>query len=249
MYRYDEAALRDWSKQIGQSRLQLLPPTVNSQRDAVLRLQVEYLAKCMPAGKVLSLANAVEGQGEGAVAVPGGEEAKFFMVVDKYPARKKLMLGDSGERFGGMAFPSLVQWFDLVNLAGDGGEEGSGGGSGRLCYRGQPEAVDALALAPWTSWRNGLQRHEVEAAPGSKYMQLVSAERIFPVVEDWRSVDCPTLAILDNLANSGWSRGNARRLHTLGGPKKMRQVNDPVKERAYLQCLVGLANLVAEGGR
>ena len=103
-------------------------------------------------------------------------------------------------------------------------------------------------LAPWTSWRNGLQRHEVEAVPGSKYMELVSADKIFPAVEDWRSVDCPTLAILDNLANSGWRRGNAPRLHTLDGPKKMRQVNDPVKERAYLQCLVGLANLVAEGG-
>ena len=175
-------------------------------------------------------------------------EAKFFMVVDKYPARKKLMLGDGGERFGGMMFPSLVQWLGWVNLEGDGGEGGSGGGSGRLCYRGQPEAVDALALAPWASWRNGLQRHEVEGAPGSKYMNLVSAEKIFPVVEDWRSVDCPTLAILDNLANSGWSRGNAPRLHTLDGPKKMRQVSDPVKEKAYLQCLVGLANLVAEGG-
>ena len=80
-------------------------------------------------------------------------------------------------------------------------------------------------------------------------MKLASAEAILPAVEDWRSVDSPTLAILDNLANSGWRRGNAPRLHTLEGPKKMRRVNDPVKERAYLQCLVGLGNLVeGEGG-
>ena len=105
-----------------------------------------------------------------------------------------------------------------------------------------------MLLAPWTNWRNGLQRHVVEGVPGSKYMKLVSAEAILPAVEDWRSVDCPTLAILDNLANSGWSRGNAPRLHTWDGPKKMRQVNDPVKERAYLQCLVGLDNLVEGGG-
>ena len=77
VYRYDEAALRDWSKQIGQSRLQLLPPAVNRQRDAVLRLQVEYLAKCMPAGKVLSLANAVEAGDVGQEAEQCVGEANF----------------------------------------------------------------------------------------------------------------------------------------------------------------------------
>ena len=55
VYRFDKAALRDWTASLGESQLKLLPRNLKLKRDTVCRLQIEFLETCIPTGVVLSL--------------------------------------------------------------------------------------------------------------------------------------------------------------------------------------------------
>ena len=48
------------------------------------------------------------------------------------------------------------------------------------------------------------------------------------------------------MASDGWMRGSAPKEHTTAEDRKF-HVHDPVKLRPYLQCLVGLGQLVSAG--
>ena len=65
---------------------------------------------------------------------------------------------------------------------------------------------------------------------------------------EWRDPKMPTLQILDSLASAEWQRGVPPKAHAVDSPKRF-NVSDPVQQRGYLQCLLGLDTLIAAGLR
>ena len=67
------------------------------------------------------------------------------------------------------------------------------------------------------------------------------------VEADWAETSCPTLALLEALAEAGWSHGPPPQPHTADSPRFF-TVTDPVRQKAYLRCLCGLPVLMGERG-
>ena len=93
VYRYDHSALRSWTAEVGGDRLLLLSTRPTTRRDAVLRLQVDYVEKCVPVGSPLSL--------------PGDGGLRYFVVAEKHPTRKKLLQSSKLREQQAMDFPNL----------------------------------------------------------------------------------------------------------------------------------------------
>ena len=141
VYRYDQAALQDWTRLLGGDQLQLLPKMTARLRDAVLRLQVEYVEKCIPASTALSLPI------EGAL--------RHFVIVEKQPVRKKRMVSDKMRRWQAMGFPVSVQWLARAPVEDQHGQLGQLGQQDDIAvrYEGVPEFVELVALTQWSVLR------------------------------------------------------------------------------------------------
>ena len=170
VYRYDRAATRNWTREIGGTRLSLLPRQAGRVRDAVLRLQVEYIEKCVPVGSALSLP--VE---------DAPDTLRYFVVVVKHPTRKKLMQSETLRQQRAMCFPASVQWLTKRPLDSQLGQLGQPDDIAVL-YHGVPEVVDFLELAPWSVLRHGLVRYSM-AASALGHLALTAPEPIRPCLE------------------------------------------------------------------
>ena len=81
----------------------MLPPSAVRSRDAVLKLQLDYVERCVPEHTALSLPSA-----------GAGGDVLYFLVTEKYPLRKKLLPSQELQRLQGMEFPVALQRLQRV---------------------------------------------------------------------------------------------------------------------------------------
>ena len=114
-----------------------------------------------------------------------------------------------------------------------------------MYYNGYPRVADLLSLTPWLVLRCGMRRWQVDAsaARGCVTLRNPSLASILPELED---KDTPAILLLERLAIAGWTRGQPPLEHTLATSKQF-SVKDPIKSKAYMQCLLRLPELVGEG--
>ena len=240
VYRSDEASSRrNWS-----SELQLLPAKLASQREAFKRLQIEYLALAIADAQVFSLPAASDATLDKLSQLPIADRPSvfargvdcgefFFQILDKKAARKKVVR-TAGCKHKHMAMGAMIQRI-AVRQCGD------AAGELVVYYDGCPETVDLLTLAKWPVWRSGLRRWSVAASGHPACLLLRDA--VAPIVpSDWRDEQVPAIVLLEQLAAAGWTRGRRPAWHTRSSDKCF-DVADPVKDRNYLRCLVGLGAL------
>ena len=128
VYRYDKAASRNWTQDLGGERLSLLPTPKVRSRDAMLKLQVDYVERCVPERMALSLPR-----------VDVGGDLQYFLVIDKYPLRKKLLPSAELRRQQGMKFPVALQRMQRVDAKEERGQHGQFGQVDQLAA---PDHVD-----------------------------------------------------------------------------------------------------------
>ena len=125
VYRYDDAALRDWEEAMGGATLRLLDTEPAARRRETRRVQREYLSKVLQSGRVYSLpGDAVDQGGAGAQA----PEFAFFQLVHARAGRQKTGWGGPG--WGQRAHGEYAEAAGVVSR---------GGGSG--CVRGVSPVV------------------------------------------------------------------------------------------------------------
>ena len=139
------------------------------------RLQVDFVDVCVPEGRVLSLPFAcgilkadVEQSTLGELrahlcSMPCHEDS-FFIIVDKWPARKKSVRTAGQQDFAGLRKPVVIQHLEWWP-----------GGSQQiphLCHRGEPEIIDFLSLTSWASIRACLRLWAQAGIDSSGYMAV-----------------------------------------------------------------------------
>ena len=77
----------------------------------MLKLQVDYVERCVPERMALSLPR-----------VDAGGDLQYFLVIDKYPLRKKLLPSAELRRQQGMKFPVALQRMQRVGQHGELGQ-------------------------------------------------------------------------------------------------------------------------------
>ena len=103
----------------------------------------------------------------------------------------------------------------------------------------------SFGVAPWPVLRHGMQRWASGPAATPGCMSLSDGQPISPAT-DWRDASTPALSLIEQLAYLGWARGQPPFEHTLVS-SKLFDVEDPVAWKPYLQCLVGLNDLLQPG--
>ena len=256
VYRFDNAALQNWTAEIGEHKLKLLPPQPALQRDAVLKLQSEYIDKCFPVNAMLSFprrsdlpanqgasehgqhGQLVGAQQQGANARQPDSAKRFFIILDKRPSRKKFLRTSAWRQQQSMGYPASVQWVAVVDEDGQRGQL-------TVRYDGAPEVVDLLQVAKWAALRSELSKWKMSAGAIGGLLLISDRQLINATTGEWNDENTPTLALLDSLASDGWLRGVAPKVHNSASAKRF-FVKDPVRERAYLQCLAGLPHFLGE---
>ena len=252
VYRYDQATLRDWGVELNDA-LKLVDDRPLKRRSLGHRLQLEYLASVLNDGQVISVPPFTDAIVEQANATPLADlpalfhtgpvaSDTFFQLVDMAASRKKqLRTAAMGQNLQGMARPVILQslrWWPA---------ESEQGQQAIVYYDGYPRTVDLLALAPWPVLRISLRRWQKTQASTAGCLALSAPETV-TVPSDWRQEDVPAICLLEQLAIAGWARGPAPLEHTTVSDKRF-EVRDPIASKAYLQCLLGLDDLVGEGKR
>ena len=140
-----------------------------------------------------------------------------------------------------MSYPAFVQWAAAVAADGDDRQHGQL----IVRYDGVPEIVDLLELAEWAALRSELIRWEMTVGEVGGVLAIGNRQPVEATVRAWNDEATPTLAILDSLASDGWVRGEPPKVHDSASTKQF-CVKDPVREKAYLQCLAALPHLLNE---
>ena len=202
---------------------------------------IEWLSLTIPQGELLSMPLALEDRQrpEGASAhheqdrLRAAPTQEFFIVVDKYAGRKKFVRTAAWSTET-MAMPVSLQAVSRWQE------------DDQVYHDGCPKLVDLVTLANWPVLRWGLRRWPTAqgSTPGCVGIGQSSPLLETSAEEGWRAGEVSTLALLDALASSGWSRAEGRppREHTADSPRVFR-VEDPLERKAYLRCLVGLDQL------
>ena len=94
----------------------------------MLKLQVDYVERCVPERMALSLPR-----------VDAGGDLQYFLVIDKYPLRKKLLPSAELRRQQGMKFPVALQRMQRVDAKEERGQHGQFGQVDQLAA---PDHVD-----------------------------------------------------------------------------------------------------------
>ena len=236
VYRYDDAALRDWEEAMGGATLRLLATEPAARRRETRRVQREYLSKVLQAGRVYSLPGcAVDQGGAGAQAA----EFAFFQLVHARAGRQKTGVTDVGGVRGRMvSMQRLLAWPREEEGAAVEGEH-------LLSYDGDPEMLDPLQwCADWRQWTTGLKVwSQVRSGVGGR-MAVMTGETV-EAVTDWKDDAVTTWMLMKQLAATGWRRiAPAPSIHHLDSEKALGRSKDPVEKRQYLRCLLGLSQLL-----
>ena len=249
VYRFDSSACRDWGAELG-CAVKFLEDRPAKRRSVAERLQLEYLDCAVSDGEVLSLpdvSNAILDQAKGApladlpiVLHQGPVSANsFFIIVDKAAGRKKqLRTAATSEQHAMAKLVSLqrMTWWPV------GGHQEEA--QVVVFHDGFPQIVDLLSLASWPVLRGGLRKWQTAESQVAGCMAL-SGPEVVSAPSGWRRDDAPAICLLEDLAHAGWTRGQPPLEHTLASSKTF-AVKDPIASKAYLRCLLGLADLVSE---
>ena len=247
VYRYDSAVVRDWGMELD-AAIKCLSDRSAARLQIVQRLQVEYVLSCIRDGDTLSLAEATDATLQAARAIPLADlpalfgkqpdEANcFFEIVDIQAGRKKAWR-TAGQSLRGMCHPVAIQdltWWPT----------GSEQGETTLYYHGHPRVVDLLSLAPWPVLRCGMRRWQVDASATQGCVALRNPALV-SCLPELADKETPAILLLERLAIAGWTRGQPPLEHTLATSKQF-SMKDPIKSKAYMQCLLRLPDLVGEG--
>ena len=120
VYRTHGEGLRAWGKELQLTMAAAAPAGKRAAADLATRLQVVCVDVCVPEGRVLSLPVASDPAGTGVEQSTLGElraqmrdrlchEDSFFIIVDKWPARKKSVRTAGQQDFAGLRKPVAIQ--------------------------------------------------------------------------------------------------------------------------------------------
>ena len=204
------------------------------------RLQVEYIDVAVPGNQVLSVprfhsADMDELVGKGTVDIGLLSRTKMFrrarfIVVDKGAGRKKAIRSADHET-AGMAKPVLFQQLEYWPIGTI--------SAPHLVHKGRPKVVDLLAVAPWAALRHGLRVWKMESS-GRPAVLMVSGQKpvCLPAL-----ASRPSVCLLEALHDAGWAQGQSPPAHSLTSPRVF-DVTNPIASRAYLACLLELADIL-----
>ncbi len=168
----------------------------------------------------------------------------FFQVVDANPGRKKHVETQWLRDVRRMVLPMALQ---RLRVSGD------VPGGVLLEAEGAAGVEDVAVLASWRALRCCLRHWGRPRASASTVAPaaLFCPDGDLVVRRTWpfRSSGVPVCVVLDALLQEGWiSVGRERKVLTPGGVRTFRG-SDPIRRRAYLQCLVVLPSLFEAGLR
>ena len=245
VYRYDGAALRNWSAVLGSSKCD----RASGWSSVISRMQVEWLSAVVPEGELLSFPAVSDDMADKlrtastaeAFALLRGRrpaDNTFFIVTDVRAHYKKRVRSSSlRARDEGMVMPVLLQrmatWTDASHAD-----------SLMVYHDGYPTLTDLLGLTSWHVLRCGLQKWAAGSSAISGCLTVTDGRPLTAVA--WDSADAPTLALLDELVGRGWEYGQPPKEHTRDSPK-MFTAKDPIAAKAYLRCLLRLEDLLSNG--
>ena len=253
IYRYDRSACRDWGSELGMA-ISFLEDRPARRRGIAERLKLEYMDRAILDGAVFSVPSVSDALLDQANQLPladvpnvlrqGSASATaetFFIIVDKSAGRKKqLRTAATSAAHRDMIKPVSLQRMTLWPAAME--QDGS---PPVVYHDGFPHIVDLFSLAPWLILRAGLLRWRSAESAHCGCLSLAAPAAVKPIC-DWRRDETPALCLLEELAMTGWTRGQAPSEHTVLS-SKIFAVKDPIASKSYLRCLLGLTDLLAEG--
>ena len=249
-YRFGGAAARSWAALLGEVTLEAVLPAGKTGETTIQRLKQEYLRAVTVTGGVYSAPGIHQTRGclHGGDVSPGaGERAPrsddtdiFFMIVDKDISRKKRL------RTGTHASALAASFMSVQHMLYWVGCPGECSARGRLAYDGPPRIEEVLDLAHWLSLRMALLRWDSRPSAVAGCI-AIDAPTLVQVSADWTDSECPALVLLQALALAGWARGHPECPHTEKSPRVF-EIEDPMRDKAYLRCLLGLSQLISERG-
>ena len=216
------------------------PAGKRAAADLATRLQVDFVDVCVPEGRVLSLPVESDPAGTGVEQPTLGElrarnlgrlchEDSFFIIVDKWPARKKSVRTAGQQDFAGLRKPVAIQPLEWC--------PGGSQNTPHLCLSGAPRIIDFLSMGSWASIRACLLVWSQAETDGTGYMAVQGVGHL-------RDADLPSppvVCLLEQLVCNGWSRGRAPAEHTQDSERTF-ACSNPMASREYLRCLLSLTS-------
>ena len=172
-----------------------------------------------------------------------GGSLRFFRITVAHASRKVLARTNYARDLAAAACPIVVQGYSTWAAR-------DSGATWDIYADGQPEAVDALHLAPWAVLRAGLKHWQQAESDTQGCVSVTSATLASDLEWDIRGGHVPALALLETLGNQGWTRPPPGQPlpeeHTLANSPGHLALRDVISDKAYLRCLVCLPDLLSD---
>ena len=106
-----------------------------------------------------------------------------------------------------------------------------------------------MTCAPWRSLRSDMSFWSLLPADTAGCVQLGNPKKVMDIAWDLRSGPVPLVVVLEHLARAGWQRASSAKerldIHTLETPRVMHLSGSTAQDKAYLQCLACLEDILS----
>ena len=248
LYRYGMESLQDWGH-LKAAMNRWLPKEANVRAAMSLRLKLDYLQRVLRTGQCFTIPKATDaavdaaiaGTRDAAAATVALQDAAMewyvFVPLDLNPAAKKLVRTAHSEGIKAMAFPVVMQEYEVCT--------GPDWLTGRMhvCPAGIPRVVDIIRIGQWPAVRHGMRTWERGPVDGRGFTPL--AQPALCDAGQWNMREPggpPAIVLVDALVSTGWIAGTEPRRHTPASHRIV-AIGDPIQQRHYLQCLLLIQDL------
>ena len=242
VYRLGQAALVDWAS--------TLPPLTNVHGETPETRASPRWAKALQWDFMNTL---VEFLGnESVLSIPDQEDSslpnpstattqRFFQVVMGAEVRRKKQLRTAwSTRIASMAYPAMVQNMAIWSRRGD--------DTWDVYPDGHPDVEDLVRCAPWRQVRADMAVWTLVPADTAGCVSLGSPQKVMDIPWNLRTGPVPLVVVLEHLARAGWQRASSAKdslaIHTLDTPKVMYLCGRNAQDKAYVQCLACLEDIL-----
>ena len=140
-----------------------------------------------------------------------------------------------------MAYPAMIQNFAIWSRRGE--------DTWDIYPDGHPVVEDLVMFAPWRSLRSEMSYWSLVPADTAGCVQLGNPKKVMDIAWDLRNGPVPLVVLLEHLARGGWQRTSSAKdslaIHTLETPRVMHLSGSASQDKAYLQCLACLEDILS----
>ena len=140
-----------------------------------------------------------------------------------------------------MVFPAVLQNLAIWSRRGEDNWD--------VYPDGHPNVEDLARCAPWRSLRTDMSFWSLVPADTAGCFQLGNRQKVMDIAWDLRRGPVPCMVLLEHLALAGWQRASSTRdslaIHTLETPRVMHLSGSNAQDKAYLQCLACLEDILS----